>query len=66
MTAIGTQIDLVVTAANSKGLGEFTRTGAKLTKIVNATALLHQFDSLLRFERANQNKAVCLASDEHV
>ena len=66
MAPIGAQIHLMISAGNSKRLCELAGTGAKSTEIVNATASLHQFNPSPWLERANQNKAVRLAFDEHV
>jgi hypothetical protein len=63
---IGAQIHLMISIRDSERLCEFARTRAKLTEIVNATASLHQFNPSPRLERANQNKAVRVAFDEHV
>ena len=41
---IGAEILLMISAGNTKRLCEFSRAGAKLTEIVNATASLHQFN----------------------
>ena len=50
---IGAEIHLMIAAGNRKRLCEFARTGTKVTKILNATASLHQFNSSSWLERAN-------------
>ena len=66
MARIAAQIHLMISSGNRKRLCQFAGTGAKLTEIDNATASLHQFNPSPRLERANQNKAVRLAFNEHV
>src|ERR1044071_5241231 len=56
----------MIPASDGEGLCDLARTGAKLAKIVNPTASLHEFNPSPRFERANQNKAVRIALHEHV
>ena len=56
----------MISARDSERLCDFARAGAKLTKIINAAASLHQFNPSPRLKRADQNKTVGLAFDEHV
>ena len=63
---IGAEIHLMISTGNRQRLCEFSRTRAKLTEIVKAAAALHQFDPPPWFQRANQNKTVRVAFDEHV
>jgi hypothetical protein len=56
----------MISARDSERLCDFARARAKVTKIVNATASLHQFNPSPRLERANQNEAVRVAFHQHV
>src|SRR6266496_4142721 len=47
-------------------LREFSRSGAKLTEILDATTSLHQLHATPRFNRAEQDEAVRLPFHEHI
>ena len=66
MARIGAQIHLMMSPVDRKGLCKFARTGAEPTDISEAAASLHQFDSSLRFNCANQNEPVRIAFHQHV
>src|SRR5947207_15946830 len=51
---------------NIKCLREFSRPGAKLTEIINATAFLHHVDATPRLNRTEQNETIRLPFHQHV
>ena len=66
MLRIRAEIHFVMSIRDIERLGQFPGTGAKPAFIHHASASSHDLDSARRLNRANQNKSVNLAFDEHV
>src|ERR1039457_5984275 len=66
MSRIGAQIDFVMTRPDGERLRQFSRTGAELPLVLQATSLFHEGNSAHRLERANQNKTGRGSFHEHI
>jgi hypothetical protein len=61
MVRINAQIHFVISIGDGESLRQFPWAGAKLVFIINAAAFRHQRDAIGWLDRADQDKAICVA-----